>query len=258
MLKLNPCLAGLLALLFALPARGGELTTEAVRDSLARATSSHPADFSGQSLERLDLSGLNFAGARLSGANLFGAKLVDANFTGADLSGAKLDLSWVIHADFTRANLANASLQGLIVSIGLETSAAQAPIFAGADLSGAHITARLNYSNARGAKFARASMGADIKNQSMGLMRADLSGAQLDGADFSGADLSRALLRFAKLRAANFTGANLHLADLSGADLSGADLTGADVTGADLGGTLLTDVKGLDKVKGEPINAPTP
>jgi uncharacterized protein YjbI with pentapeptide repeats len=256
--RLKLCLTSLFVLLVALPAMAGELTREAVRDSLARATSNHPADFSRQSLEKLDLSGLNFAGANLAGADLFGAKLVDADFTGANLSGANLNLSWVIHANFTRANLANASLQGLIVSMGLETSAAQAPILAGANLSGAHITARFNYSDARGANFTGASMGADIKNQSMGLMRADLSGARLDGANFSGADLSRALMRFAKLRGANFSGANLQLADLSGADLSGADLTGANVTGADFGGVVLSGAKGLDKMTGRPINAPTP
>jgi len=42
-----------------------------------------------------------------------------------------------------------------------------------------------------------------MKNQSMGLMRTDLSGANLSGADFSGADLGRALLRFANLTGTN-------------------------------------------------------
>jgi uncharacterized protein YjbI with pentapeptide repeats len=258
MARFRDYLTGLLLLLIALPAAGGKLTSQDVRDGLARATSAHPANFSGQSLEKLDLSGFNFAGANLAGANLFGAKLVDADFTGANLVGANLNLAWVIHANFTRANLAHASLQGLVVSTGLETSATQAPIFAGANLSGARITARLNYSDARGAKFTGASMGADIKNQSMGLMRADLSSARLDGADFSGADLSRALIRFAKLRGARFTGANLQMADLSGADLSGADLTGANVAGADFGGVLLGGAKGLNEMKGKPINPPVP
>jgi uncharacterized protein YjbI with pentapeptide repeats len=42
-------------------------------------------------------------------------------------------------------------------------------------------------------------MGADMKNQSMGLMRTDLSGADLSGVNFANADLSRALMRFANL-----------------------------------------------------------
>jgi type II secretory pathway component GspD/PulD (secretin) len=48
-----------------------------------------------------------------------------------------------------------------------------------------------------------------MKNQSMGLMRTDLSGANLAGANFSQADLRLALLRFANLSGANLRGADL-------------------------------------------------
>ena len=219
-------ISGCLLLLFAVTAFGADLTSEQVRDALARATPDHPADFAGKSLEKLDLSKFNFTGARLAGANLFGAKLVEADFTGADLSGATLDLAWVIRTNFTRANLTHASLQGLVVSMGMETSAAQAPILPGADLSGARIVARLSWANMQGARFVDARMGADMKNQSMGLTRADLSSA------------------------------NLAKADLSGADLTGANLTGADVSGANFKQTVLTGARGLDRMKGEPLNAP--
>ena len=64
-------------------------------------------------------------------------------------------------------------------------------------------------SPAQSADFTGAKMGADMKNQSMGLMRTDLSGANLSGADFSGADLGRALLRFANLTGAKLIGASL-------------------------------------------------
>ena len=37
---------------------------------------------------------------------------------------------------------------------------------------------------------------------------------------------------------------------MSGADLTGADLTGADATEADFGGAVLTNVRGLQTVKG--------
>jgi uncharacterized protein YjbI with pentapeptide repeats len=132
----------------------------------------------------------------------------------------------------------------------LDYSAAEAPIFKGADFSGAHILARLSRFDLSNANFTAARLGADLKNQSMGLMRSDLSGANLAGANFSKADLSLALLRFANLTAANLAHAYLSGADFSGADLTGADLTGADATEADFGGAVLTRARGLDTMKG--------
>ena len=227
-------------LVLASPCRGADFNTEQIREILASASPEKPADLSGKSLENLDLSNLNFKRANLSGANLFGAKLVGADLSGAKLSGAKLDLAWIMRANFTNADLSNASLIGLVVSSGLDILPAEAAVFRGANFSGAHIIARLSRFDLSGANFANAKMGADMKNQSMGLMRADLSGSNLSGANFSGADLSRALMRFADL-----TGA-----DLSGADLTGADLTGADATEADLGGAVLKNVRGLETVRG--------
>ena len=155
-----------------------------------------------------------------------------------------------MRANFTHADLTNASLLGLVVSTGLDFSAAEAPSFKTANFSGARIIARLSRLDLRGANFSRAKMGADMKNQSMGLMRADLSGANLAGANFTKADLGRASLRFANLAGANLSGANLEGADLSGADLTGADLTGVDATEADFGGAVLTNVRGLETAKG--------
>lgn len=221
-----------------------------VREILAAATPDKPADLSGRNLANLDLSKLDFKRANLSGANLFGAKLVDADLSGADLAGAKLDLAWIMRANFTNADLSHASLLGLVTSFGLEVSVAEAPIFRGAKFAGAHIIARLAQVDLRGADFSGARMGADMTNQSMGLMRVDFSGADLSGANFTNADLSRALLRFANLTGATLTHANLSGADFSGADLTGADLTGANATEADFGGAVLTNARGLDTVKG--------
>ncbi len=232
------------------PCRAADLTADQVREMVASATLAKPANFAGKSLENLDLSNVDFKQANLSGTNLFGAKLVGADLSGANLSGAKLDLAWIMRTNFTNADLSHASLLGLVVSSGLDISPAEAPVFRGANLSGAHIIARLSQFDLSGANFANARMGADMKNQSMGLMRADLSGANLAGANFSKADLSRALMRFTNLTGANLSGANLTGADLSGADLNGADLTGADATEADLGGAFLKNVRGLETVKG--------
>ena len=159
-----------------------DLTAEQVHEILSRAAPDQPADLSRKSLENLDLSNFDFRSANLSGADLFGAKLVGADFSHADLSGAKLDLAWVMRANFTNANLSNASLLSLVVSSGLDYSAAEAPIFKGADFSGAHILARLSRFDLSNANFTAARLGADLKNQSMGLMRSDLSGANLAGA----------------------------------------------------------------------------
>jgi uncharacterized protein YjbI with pentapeptide repeats len=232
------------------PAAGGDLSAEGVREILAASSPDRPADLSGKALENLDLSNLDFKRGNLSGANLFGAKLDAADLSGANLTGAKLDLAWIMRANFTNANLSSASLLGLVVSSGLDISPAEAPIFKGANFSGARIIARLSRFDLSGANFTDARMGSDMKNQSMGLMRTDLSGANLSGADFSRADLSRALMRFANLTGANLADANLSGTDLSGADLTNADLTNANATEADLGGAVLTNVGGLDTVKG--------
>ena len=249
-------LAGLLMILATSPVLGADLTAAQVHQTLSVASPERPADFSGKSLENLDLSNFDFRRARLTRTNLFGAKLVGADFSGANLSGAKLDLAWVMRANFTGANLSNASLLGLVVSSGLEYSPTEAPTFKSANFSGAHVVARLARFDLRGANFQGARMGADMRNQSMGLMRSDLSGANLTGANFAGADLSRALLRFARLIGADLSHANLSRADLSGADLTGGDLTGADATEADFGGATLTNVRGLDTVKG--LKLPNP
>ena len=236
--------------LAAAPCRGADLDTEQVRAVVASVAPGERADLSGKSLENLDLSNLDFKRANLSGANLFGANLVGADLAGANLSRAKLDLAWIMRANFTHADLSNASLLGLVVSSGLDILPAEAAVFRGANFSGAHIIARLSRFDLSGANFANAKLGADMKNQSMGLTRADLSGSDLSGANFSEADLSRVLIRFADLTGANLSGANLTGADLSGADLSGVDLTGADATDADLDGAVLKNVRGLETVKG--------
>src|SRR6516162_7146682 len=156
-------------------ARAADLTATQVRQILASAGPETPADLSGKSLENLDLSNLDFRRANLAGANLFGAKLDSADFSGANLSGARLDLAWIMRANFTNADLSNASLLGLVVSSSLDVSPAEAPIFRGANFTGARIIARLNRFDLKGANFTDAKMGADMKNQSMGLMRSDLS-----------------------------------------------------------------------------------
>jgi uncharacterized protein YjbI with pentapeptide repeats len=237
-------------------AQAADFSADEVRAALTAATPERNADFSGKSLEGLDLSDLDLRRANLAGANLYGAKLVGADLTGVDLSGAILNLAWIMRANFTGANLSKASLQGLVVSSGLEINLAEAPSFKGANFTGARIIARFSRFDLSGADFSHAMLGADMKNQSMGLMRTDFAGANLAGANFAGADLGRASLRFANLTGANLTGARLTDADLSGADLTGADLSNADADGADFGNAILKDAKGLDTVRGLDLTRP--
>jgi uncharacterized protein YjbI with pentapeptide repeats len=242
-------LSALLAVPIA-PAPAADLNADQVREILAAATPDNPADLSGKSLESLDLSKVIFKRANLSGADLFGAKLDGADLSSANLSRARLDLAWIMRTNFSDADLSNASLMSPVVSRGLENNPAEAPIFRGARFAGAHIIARLSRFDLRGADFTGAVMAPDLRNQSMGLMRTDLSGANLSGANFTGADLGFALMSFANLSGAVLRGAKLTGADLAGADLTGADLTDADASGADLRHAVLTDARGLDTVKG--------
>ncbi len=224
-----------------------------------------PAQLARWSLESADLHSLNFAGANLSHADLFAANLSDANLTGANLSGARLDLAWLMRSNLTHANLIGALLHGPVVAPGMENIPKDAPILVGANLSGAKVIARLN-GNAEGANFAHADLGADIRNQSMGMLRTDFDGANLRHANFEGTNLSYAVMRFADLTGADLRGARLVYTDLSGADLTGADLTGTDLTHADLTDailkhailkntiledTTLAGAKGLETAKGQ-------
>ena len=232
------------------PVQTAQLTVETVAGIIRDTPPSGRPQLAGQDLSGLDLSHIDFRQADLSGTNLFGAKLVGANLAGANLSGAKLDAAWLMQADLTGANLTNASLFGPVVYPTLDVSPAIAPTFAKANLSGARIIARLSRVNMRESNLAGARMGVDMRNQPMGQMRMDLSGADLTGADLSGADLNRAVVTFARLVDAKLSQANLFRADLSGSDLTGADLTGSDVTEADLYGTILRGARGLDRMIG--------
>lgn len=232
----------------------GELTADDIQGQLDAATPEQPADFSGQDLSRLDLSGMDLSGANLAGANLTNAKLENTLLRGANLKGANLDGTWLIGADFSHANLQGTHLFGPVVAQGLEPSLAQSPIFTGADFSGARVIARLSQGNDAKAVFKRADLGADMGNQSMGLMRFEAEGANLAGADFSGATLNHALLKFANLKGADFRDADIRHAEFDGADLRGAHFQGANAEGASFAAAKLTDATGLHGAHGMSYN----
>ena len=127
--------------------------------------------------------------------------------------------------------------------------AANAPIFAGANLSDARIFARLSRADFRKANLSGARLGTE-RNQFKMPKQTDLSGALLGEANLTRADLTGANLIFADMTASNLTGAILARADLSNANLSEAQLAGADFTDANVYGTVFRKVKGLAEVKG--------
>jgi uncharacterized protein YjbI with pentapeptide repeats len=119
----------------------------------------------------------------------------------------------------------------------------------GADLSDARITGDLSRASMRRARLDRADLSADMRNQSMGLMRGVLRSAKLDGASFENANLSRAVLEFASLRDAILKGANLNASELGGADFLRADVTNTDFENGDVTSTRLIGLRGRDKAR---------
>ena len=197
-----------------------KLTREQVVAALAEASASTPADFYSKNLSGLDLSGIDF-----KGANLTAAVLNRSNLTGANLSRCNLTVSFA-----EGANLTNADLRGaMMFSMQL-----QGANLKGANLSGARLIGDLRKANLEGSVLTKMDGAADMKNQSMGLMRANIVSANLRGADLSGSDFSRADFSFSDLSGANLAGTRLGGAEFSGTDLRGANLAGADLSGAKL------------------------
>jgi uncharacterized protein YjbI with pentapeptide repeats len=212
----------------------GALTRAQVMAILAGASDAHPADFTGHDLSGLDLSGLvlnkaNFSDCRLVGTKFVNAKMFAANLDRAvaqhaDFSGATLDIGLMRGTDLTGAVFHGASLYAVIMT---------GANFTDADLTNARLIATAIGALFTRAKLAHADVGADPRNQPMGLMRTDWTNV-----DLSGADLSDANLRKVKLTRANLTGANLTNADLTGADLT--DAVFHKITGR-------SSIKGLDQ-----------
>lgn len=126
-------------------------------------------------------------------------------------------------ADFSHADLSGA----MLFSMQLKGANSE-----GAKLAAARFIGDMSHANRRDTDLTGLRGSVDMKNQSMGLMRASFVSPDLRRANFTGAELARADFGFADMRNARFVGANLCGAEFASSDLRGADPSGADLRGA--------------------------
>jgi uncharacterized protein YjbI with pentapeptide repeats len=202
---------------------------------------SKSCDLSNKDAGYLIFNGLDLSHCNMQNVGFFGAELMGAKLVGANMQGAYLNLARIENADFSKANLTDATIFQPIFS---KTS------FEGANLTNARMIGTLGDVNMSGATIKKGRFGLDIGNQPMGAMRFDAIGGNFANSNFEGADINRSNFRFANLRGANLRGTDLFRANFSKADLTGADITGAKMGEAVLDGTIMTEVKGLEAIKG--------
>ena len=202
---------------------------------------SKTCDLSNKDAGSLAFDKLDLSHCKMVNTSFFGAYLREAN-----LSGANMQYSYLNLARIEGANLSKADLTGATIFQAIFDKAN----FEGANLTNARMIGILGPVNMSGANISKGRFGLDIGNQPMGAMRFDAIGGNFANTNFEGADINRSNFRFANLRNANLRNTDLFRADFSKADLTGADITGAKMGEAILDGTIMTDVKGLEAIKG--------
>ena len=198
-------------------------------------------DLSNKDAGYLLFNGMNLSHCNMQNVSFFGAELMGASLKGANLQGAYLNLARLENADLSNANLTDATIFQAIFD---KTN------FQGANLTNARMIGTLGNVNMQDAKVIKGRFGLDIGNQPMGAMRFDAIGGKFANTNFEGADINRSNFRFADFRGANLRNTDLFRADFSKADLTGADITGAKMGEAVLDETIMTNVKGLEAIKG--------
>ena len=202
---------------------------------------SKTCDLSNKDAGYLIFNGLDLRHCNMENVGFFGAELMGANLSGTNMKNSYLNLARIENANFSKADLTNATIFQPIFS---KTN------FEGANLTNARMIGTLGDVNMSNATIKKGRFGLDIGNQPMGAMRFDAIGGNFANTSFEGADINRSNFRFANLRSANLRNTDLFRADFSKADLTGADITGAKMGEAVLDGTIMTDVKGLEAIKG--------
>lgn len=209
-------------------------------DALAQ-INSKTCDLSNKDAGYLVLNGMDLSHCNMQNVSFFGAELMGANLSGANLQGAYLNLARLESANLSKANLTDATIFQAIFD---KTN------FEGANLTNARMIGTLGNVNMANATVKKGRFGLDIGNQPMGAMRFDAIGGKFANTNFEGADINRSNFKFADFRGANLRNTDLFRADFSKADLTGADITGANMGEAVLDETIMTDVKGLEAIKG--------
>lgn len=202
---------------------------------------SKTCDLSDKDAGYLELDGLDLRHCKMLNTSFFGAYLRGANLSGANMQKSYLNLARLENTNLSGANLTDANIFQAIFD---KTN------FEGANLTNARMIGTLGNVNMSNATITKGRFGLDIGNQPMGAMRFDAIGGNFANTNFEGADINRSNFRFANFRNANLRNTDLFRADFSKADLTGADITGANLNEAVLDDTIMTNVIGLESIKG--------
>ncbi len=202
---------------------------------------SNNCDLSNKDLGYLELDNMDLRNCKMVNTSFFGAYLRGSDLSGTNLQGAYLNLARLENTNLSGANLTDATIFQAIFD---KTN------FKGANLTNARMIGTLGNVDMSNAKIEKGRFGLDIGNQPMGAMRFDAVGGNFSNSNFEGADINRSNFKFADFTNANLRNTNLFRADFSKADLTGADITGADMNEAVLDGTIMTNVRGLESIKG--------
>jgi uncharacterized protein YjbI with pentapeptide repeats/YHS domain-containing protein len=223
-------------------AKNAEPTREKISQADAlKQINSKTCDLSNKDAGYLIFNGMDLSHCNMQNVSFFGAELMGANLSGANMRGSYLNLARLENANLSKANLTDATIFQAIFS---KTN------FQGANLTNARMIGTLGDVDMSSATVVKGRFGLDIGNQPMGAMRFDAIGGNFANANFEGADINRSNFKFANFRNANLRNTDLFRADFSKADLTGADITGAKMGEAVLDETIMTDVKGIEAIKG--------
>ena len=227
-------------------AKNKAATAEIEREKITQADAlkqinSKTCDLSNKDAGYLAFDNMDLRHCKMVNTSFFGAYLRGANLSGANMQKSYLNLARLEGADLSKADLTDATIfQAIFDKVN----------FQGANLTNARMIGTLGNVDMSGANISKGRFGLDIGNQPMGAMRFDAIGGNFANTNFEGADINRSNFRFANLRNANLRNTDLFRADFSKADLTGADITGAKMGESVLDGTIMTDVKGLEAIKG--------
>lgn len=199
------------------------------------------ADFSGATMDNVNMTGVSAREADFSGVTLVGAgraktvlDLEEADVSGADFS----DIRFTGDVNAKALYLARGKLEGAVLKDAqLPNSDFTKARLRGADFSGSDLRGIiLNGADIRKARFRKCDLeGMQISTQMKldnQFIPFDSPMPQTEGADFSGARLDGVKLNDRRFRFCNFSEASLIGADLEGGVFVGSDFSKADLTNA--------------------------